>query len=151
MSTIDSYADCKLDNKSVQAQEATDHAIVNFLEYALGSKILVDDVPDNNSQVANYDISTQDLSLSHIPLPRAFHRSSSDTSDDDESGSGTILDDFSDYASQVDSADHTHHQQTLNVSDDNQSSSNDTNMNFNKTSVDQKMSGLDQESQEWER
>ncbi|KAG9667098.1 hypothetical protein KCU99_g9129, partial [Aureobasidium melanogenum] len=45
LTTIDDYVECKLVNTSKHAQEATDHAIVNFLEYALHSVIYVDDAP----------------------------------------------------------------------------------------------------------
>jgi len=53
MATIEEYDDFKRENKSAHAQELTDFAIVNFLEYALCSKILVDDVPDDNIQANN--------------------------------------------------------------------------------------------------
>lgn len=60
MAAIEEYNKFKRENKSTHAQKSTDFAIINFLEYALCSKILVDDVPNITPQVT--DVLTQDPS-----------------------------------------------------------------------------------------
>lgn len=74
MATIQEYNDFKREKESEHAQRSTDFAIINFLKYALCSMILVDDVPDNNSQVT---VSlTQDSSPNNTLQSCVCHQSS---------------------------------------------------------------------------
>ena len=102
MTTIDDYIESKLANKSAHAQEATDFAIFNFLEFALCSEILVDDVPQNNIQVP--DAFSQDSSFSGDVHSHVVHHTSAEPDTCDEhSNTETIRDDLSECTSHIDS------------------------------------------------
>ncbi|KAI4744045.1 hypothetical protein E4T50_05520 [Aureobasidium sp. EXF-12298] len=98
----DDYIECKLTNKSAHAQEATDFAIVNFLEFAVCSEILVEDVPQNNIQVP--DAFSQDPPSSGHVRPHVVRRTSPESDTYGEhSDTGTIRDDLSECTSHIDS------------------------------------------------
>jgi len=95
MATIEEYDDFKRENKSAHAQESTDFAIINFLEYALCSKILVDDVPDDNIQATNalhQDHSTGSALQSRVPLQSSTHFETYDSDSETMTISGDLSD-----------------------------------------------------------
>jgi hypothetical protein len=102
VTTIDDHIECKLTNKSAHAQEATDFAIDNFLEFALCSEILVDDVPQDNSQVPD-GFSQESLSSGYVHSHVVHHTSPEPDTFDENSEAETIRDDLSECTSHIDS------------------------------------------------
>ena len=100
MATIEEYNDFKHENTSEHAHKSTDFAIINFLEYALCSRVLVDDVPDNNSQVTHTP--AQDPSPGSILQSHVYHQPSPEFETyDGDSGTMTISGDLSEHTGQA--------------------------------------------------
>lgn len=81
-------------------QESTDFAIFNFLEFALGSVIFVDDVSDNN-QVDDTNAFTQNNSLDKLQSCVAHHSSHEINTSGEDMEHEIIYDDLSEYPSRV--------------------------------------------------
>ncbi|KAG9529897.1 hypothetical protein KCU93_g2920, partial [Aureobasidium melanogenum] len=87
--TIDNYIECKLINKTKHAQEVTDHAIFNFLEYALGSVIHVDDAPNNAALVPSSP--SQAVTLQHQVQTAVAHQNAAAHDSDFEDSEVKII------------------------------------------------------------
>jgi hypothetical protein len=76
------YNHFRLTNMSTQAQEATDRAIVNFLEWALCTIVFINGPSENTSQVT--DVHTQPLSSgsSFLSCVSSQHSPETDTPED---------------------------------------------------------------------